>query len=351
MFVRESTRTIRIGDVIIGGGNDILVQSMTNTDTRDVSSTNTQIARLVDAGCELVRLAIPDEEAAVALASIKKATSIPIVADIHFDYRLALRALEAGVDKLRINPGNIGDEDRVCTVVKAAKERCVPIRIGVNAGSLAKMDGELSVVERMIISLSEQVEILERMDFYDIVISLKSSDVNTTIDAYRRCAEIFSYPLHLGMTEAGPMPSGLIKSSVGIGSLLNLGLGDTIRVSLTEDPVIEVESGFQILNSLGLRRKGIDIVSCPTCGRCEVDLKRIVDKVALETKKIDAPLKVAIMGCVVNGPNEASDADIGVACGKGCGLLFKNGEVISKVNEEDIVETLLREIYEMIDSK
>ena len=351
MFVRESTRTIRIGDVIIGGGNDILVQSMTNTDTRDVSSTNNQIARLVDAGCELVRLAIPDEEAAVALASIKKATSIPIVADIHFDYRLALRALEAGVDKLRINPGNIGDEDRVCTVVKAAKERCVPIRIGVNAGSLAKMDGELSVVERMIISLSEQVEILERMDFYDIVISLKSSDVNTTIDAYRRCAEIFSYPLHLGMTEAGPMPSGLIKSSVGIGSLLHLGLGDTIRVSLTEDPVIEVESGFQILNSLGLRRKGIDIVSCPTCGRCEVDLKRIVDKVALETKKIDAPLKVAIMGCVVNGPNEASDADIGVACGKGCGLLFKNGEVISKVNEEDIVETLLREIYEMIDSK
>ena len=351
MFVRESTRTIRIGDKIIGGGNDILVQSMTNTDTRDVESTTTQIYRLVDAGCELVRLAIPDEEAAAALARIKKTTSIPIVADIHFDYRLALKALEAGVDKLRINPGNIGDEDRVRAVVSAAKERCVPIRIGVNAGSLKKMDDELPVVERMIISLSEQVEILERMEFYDIVISLKSSDVNTTIDAYRRCAEIFSYPLHLGMTEAGPMPSGLVKSSVGIGSLLHLGLGDTIRVSLTEDPVIEVEAGFQILNSLGLRRKGIDIVSCPTCGRCEVDLKRIVDKVVLETKKIDAPIKVAIMGCVVNGPNEASDADIGVACGKGCGLLFKYGEVISKFSEEDIVEALLKEIYEMTDGK
>ncbi len=351
MITRRISHEVRVGDVVIGANAPITVQSMTNTDTGDISATVAQIRRLEDAGCEIIRVAVPDMDAAESLKAIKRTTTVPLVADIHFDYRLALKALDSGVDKLRINPGNIGSEDRVATVVQAAKTRKVPIRIGVNAGSLEKELLEKyghPCPEALVESAQRHVKILEQLDFYDIVLSLKDSDVFNMIKSYQLMAEQTEYPLHLGVTEAGTKFSGTIKSAVGIGTLLQEGIGDTIRVSLTDDPVEEVSVGFEILKSLGLRQHGPNIIACPTCGRCQINLIDIAHEIERRTAHLKKPLNIAVMGCVVNGPGEAKGADIGLAGGKGKGIIFKKGIKIKTVAEEHLVEEFLAELEKFV---
>ena len=345
MTKRRISKAIKIGGVTIGGGAPISVQSMTKTDTRDARATIRQIKELEEYGCELIRVAVPDAEAADALVKIKRGIAIPLLADIHFDYRLALAALEAGVDGLRLNPGNIGEADKVKAVALAAKERGVPIRIGVNAGSLPKtVNRKLSVADRMVAAALEQVRLLESLDFDLIKISLKAFDVPTTIEAYRSIAEKIPYPLHIGITESGLPRTGIIRSAVGIGTLLYMGIGDTIRVSLTAHPREEVIAGYEILKSLDLRQRGPVLVSCPTCGRAEVDIVELAQRVETELLKMDKPIKVAVMGCVVNGPGEAKDADVGIACGKGKAILFRKGVQVGVMEEKDIFTALMREV-------
>lgn len=351
-MMRKNTRAIKIGDIQIGGGAPIVVQSMTNTKTDDVVASVAQINALAAAGCDIVRLAVPDMEAAKALKQIKNKVNIPLIADIHFDYRLALAAMESGIDALRLNPGNIGDEDRVKTVVKEAKRRHIPIRIGVNAGSLDKVLLEKygrPTPEAMVESAMQHIEILEKLDFYDMKISLKAHDVPLTIAAYQLMSETVDYPLHLGITEAGTVNSGIIKSSVGIGALLAQGIGDTFRISLTGDPVVEVKVANEILKSLGLKEYGPTMISCPTCGRCNINLAEIALKVEQKLSTIQKPISVAVMGCVVNGPGEAREADVGIAGGKGEGLIFKKGQIIRKVLESSLVEELFLEIDNILE--
>jgi (E)-4-hydroxy-3-methylbut-2-enyl-diphosphate synthase len=318
---------------------------MTNTDTRDAKSTIRQIKELEEADCEVIRVAAPDKQAAEAISAIKKGIAIPLIADIHFDYRLALASLKAGADGLRLNPGNIGEPERVKAVVLAAKERQVPIRIGVNAGSLPKTaDPKLPVARRMVEAALEQIRLLQSLDFDLIKVSLKAFDVPTTIEAYQDIAQKIPYPLHIGITEAGLPRTGVIRSAVGIGTLLYLGIGDTIRVSLTAHPREEVFAAYEILKSLNLRQHGPILVSCPSCGRTEVDIIKLAEAVERELAKITRPIKVAVMGCVVNGPGEARDADVGIACGKGRGILFKKGEKIGVVEEKDFLMALMREV-------
>jgi len=339
------SKAIQIGNVTIGGGAPVVVQSMTSTDTRDVVSTIKQIKELEEVDCELVRVAVPDMEATAAIREIKRGITIPLVVDIHFDYRLALAALEAGCDGLRLNPGNISEPDKVSAVVHAAKERDVPIRIGLNAGSLPKTaDPKLSVAEQMVEAALEQIRLLESLNFDLIKVSLKAFDVPTTIEAYRSIANKIPYPLHIGITEAGLPRTGVIRSAVGIGTLLYMGIGDTIRVSLTTHPREEVIAGYEILKSLDLRQHGPVLVSCPSCGRTEVDIISLAEEVGRRLEKIKKPIKVAVMGCVVNGPGEAKDADIGIACGKGRGVLFRKGEQIGTVEEKDFVKALMAEV-------
>ena len=345
MNPRRISRAIQIGDVTVGGGAPIVVQSMTKTDTCDVMSTIKQIKELESCGCELVRVAVPDAEAARALPTIKKGISIPLIADIHFDHRLALTALESGIDGLRLNPGNIGQPEKVKAIVGAARERSIPIRIGVNAGSLPKTaDPGLSTAQQMVAAAIGQIKLLESLDFELIKVSLKAFDVPTTIAAYREIASQIPYPLHIGITEAGPPRTGIIRSVAGISPLLYMGIGDTIRVSLSAHPVEEVIAGYEILKSLDLRSHGPVLVSCPSCGRAEVDIIKLAAKVEEQLLKTDKPIKVAVMGCVVNGPGEARDADIGIACGKGKAVLFKKGEKIGVVEEKDYVAVLMREV-------
>lgn len=347
---RRKTRPVWIGPVQVGGGAPVSVQSMANTDTRNVEATVAQINELAAAGCEIVRVAVPDRAAANALSLIKKQINIPLLADIHFDYRLALSALEAGVDGLRINPGNIGGRERVAAVAEAAKKRKVPIRVGVNAGSyppeLIREHSSLNAAA-LVESALQQIHWLEGLDFFEIKVSVKTSDVPLMIEAYRLLAEKVDYPFHVGVTEAGTLHSGVVKSAVGIGALLAEGIGDTIRVSLTADPLEEVRVGYAILKALGLRKRGIELISCPTCGRTEIDLIRIVNEVEEKLKSITMPLKVAVMGCVVNGPGEARQADVGIAWGRGGGLLFRRGEIIRRVPEERMVVELVEEVEKM----
>ncbi|WP_303690828.1 flavodoxin-dependent (E)-4-hydroxy-3-methylbut-2-enyl-diphosphate synthase [Megamonas hypermegale] len=351
MIKRKQTRQISIGNVKIGGGAPISVQSMTNTKTTDTAATVAQIKALEKAGCDIVRLAVPDMAAAENIANIKKQVNVPLVADIHFDYRLALKAIEQGIDALRINPGNIGDEDRVKAVVEAAKTKHIPIRIGVNAGSLDKKllakYGKVTA-QALVESAMEHVRILEKLDFHDIKISLKAHDVPLTLDAYRLMSETVDYPLHLGITEAGTVNTGIIKSAVGIGALLAEGIGDTFRISLTGDPVNEVKVANEILKALGLKEYGPTLISCPTCGRCNIDLPSIAAQVEKRLENVQKPVKVAVMGCVVNGPGEARDADIGIAGGKGEGLVFRKGEIIGKVPEDKLIDALFAELDKIV---
>jgi (E)-4-hydroxy-3-methylbut-2-enyl-diphosphate synthase len=345
---RMTTRKVKIGKVEIGGGAPIAVQSMTITDTRDVESTLSQIYNLAAEGCEVARLAVPDTEAADALAAIKPRSPLPVVADIHFDHRLALRALEAGVDKLRINPGNIGSRERTRIVAREAKARGVPIRIGANIGSLSKATLRKfgrPCAEALVESAVEDVRVLEDLDFRDIVISVKASDVPMMIRAYTMIAEQVRYPLHLGVTEAGTAYAGSIKSAVGIGAVLASGIGDTIRVSLAADPVEEVRAGFEILKSLGLRTRGVQFVACPSCGRAEVDIIAIAQEVERRLRHIPAPVKVAVMGCAVNGPGEARMADLGIACGRGMGLIFQDGKIVASLPEDQLIDGLMEHVW------
>ncbi len=346
MINRRDTKKINIGNISIGGDSNITVQSMCNTKTKDTKSTINQIKELEDAGCEIIRVAVPDKESAKALGTIKKAIDIPLVADIHFDYRLALEAIEQGVDALRLNPGNIGRIEFVQKVTNLAKERDIPIRIGINAGSLEKEFQKLDIPleEKMVMSAKKHIKILEDEDFDKIVVSLKSSDVLTMIKAYRLLAKDNDYPFHLGVTEAGTLKGGLVKSSLGIGSLLLDGIGDTIRVSLTDNPIEEVYAGFEILKALNLRKKGIKFVSCPTCARCNYNLIELAKKVEEKFRNIDKDITLAVMGCPVNGPGEAKNADIGVAGGAGFLYVFKKGEIILKANENNILNILEKEI-------
>ena len=344
---REETKVIQIGTRKIGGGNPIAIQSMTNTKTEDVAATVAEILALEKAGCEIIRCAVPTMEAAKALAEIKKQIHIPLVADIHFDYRLAIAAIENGADKIRINPGNIGDVSRVKAVVDKAKEYNVPIRVGVNSGSLEKELVEKYngvTAEGIVESALDKVRIIEELGYDNLVVSIKSSDVMMCVKAHELIAEKCNYPLHIGITESGTLLSGNIKSSVGLGIMLYQGLGDTIRVSLTGDPVEEIKSAKLILKSLGLRKGGIEVVSCPTCGRTKIDLIGLANKVEAMVADIPLDIKVAVMGCVVNGPGEAKEADIGIAGGIGEGLLIKKGEIIKKVKEEELLETLRQEL-------
>ena len=344
---RDNTKVIRIGDRVIGGGNDILIQSMTNTKTEDVEATVAQILRLEEAGCEIIRCTVPTLEAAKAIGRIKSQIHIPLVADIHFDYRMAIAAIENGADKIRINPGNIGSEDRVRAVVEKAKEFGVPIRVGVNSGSLEK---ELVskyggvTAEGIVESALGKVKMLENMDFEDIVISIKSSDVLMCARAHELIADKTPYPLHVGITESGTLFSGNIKSAVGLGIILSKGIGDTIRVSLTGDPVEEIKSAKLILKTLGLRKGGIEVVSCPTCGRTKIDLIKLANEVETMVSGYDLDIKVAVMGCVVNGPGEAKEADIGIAGGDGEGLLIKKGEIVKKLPESELLSVLKYEL-------
>ncbi|HIV22523.1 MAG TPA: flavodoxin-dependent (E)-4-hydroxy-3-methylbut-2-enyl-diphosphate synthase [Candidatus Merdiplasma excrementigallinarum] len=344
---RDCTKKIQIGDRVIGGGNPILIQSMTNTRTEDVKATVEQINRLAAAGCDIIRCAVPDAEAARAIREIKKEIRIPLVADIHFDYRLAVEAIENGADKIRINPGNIGGEDRVRTVVAAARERNVPIRVGVNSGSLEKDLVEKYhgvTAEGLVESALEKTGMIEDMGYDNLVISIKSSDVLMCARAHELIAARTKYPLHVGITEAGTLLAGNIKSAVGLGLILSKGIGDTIRVSLTGDPLEEVKSAKLILKTLGLRRGGIEVVSCPTCGRTQIDLIKLANQVEDMVADIPLDLKVAVMGCVVNGPGEAREADIGIAGGKGEGLLIKKGKAVKKVPEDQLLAVLRQEL-------
>lgn len=347
---RKETKVVKIGNEYIGGSNKILIQSMCNTDTRDIKSTVNQISLLKDAGCEIIRVAVPDMEAANALKEIKSKIKIPLVADIHFDYRLALKAIKNGIDKLRINPGNIGNYERVKEVVNSAKERNIPIRIGVNSGSLEKdiLNKYKAVTpEGLVESALKHIDMLEGLDYENIVISIKASNVQFTIKSYKLLSEKVDYPLHLGITESGTVFSGSIKSAVGIGAILSMGIGDTIRVSLTGNPVEEIKTAKEILKSIGLRKFGIEFISCPTCGRTEIDLISIAEKVEKQCININKNIKVAVMGCAVNGPGEAKEADIGIAGGKGYGLIFKKGEILRKVPESELIEQLIMEINKL----
>ena len=346
-MARRTTKEIKIGKVKIGGKNPIAVQSMTKTKTSDVDATVAQIYALELAGCQIIRCAVPDKEAALALKEIKKQINIPLVADIHFNHEYAIIAAESGVDKLRINPGNIGDINKIKAVVSAAKANGIPIRVGVNSGSLEKdlrkKRGHIPA-EALVKSALKNVKILEKLNFKNIVVAVKASNVLTTIKAYELLSKRINYPLHLGITESGIPKVGTIRSSIGIGALLLNGIGDTIRVSLTGDPVEEVRVGYEILKSIGLSKRGLTIISCPTCGRATVDVVKVAEEIYEKTKEITKPLTVAIMGCEVNGPGEAAEADLGLAAGRGVGLIFKKGKIIKKVNENEMVKSLLEEI-------
>lgn len=350
MIERRKSRVVKAGNVKIGGNSPISVQSMLNAPAEDAGANVRQAQALERAGCEIIRLTVPNTEAVKTLYAVKDAVKIPVVADIHFDYRCALESVAAGADKIRINPGNIGDDEKVRAVAEACRLKGVPIRIGVNAGSLEK---ELlakygsATSEAMAQSAMRHVALLEKHDFNDIVISIKSSDVEKTVKAYRTVAKLCDYPLHLGVTEAGTPNMALVKSSMGIGSLLLDGIGDTLRVSMTADPLYEVKAGFDILKAAGIKKDCVSIVSCPTCGRTKINLIALAEEIEKALADVKKPLKVAVMGCVVNGPGEAKDADIGVAGGDGCGVIFKNGEVLKKVSEQDIVKELLNEIEKM----
>lgn len=344
---RDKTKEIRIGNVAIGGGNPVAIQSMTNTKTEDAEATVAQILELERAGCEIIRCAVPTMEAAKALAEIKKQIHIPLVADIHFDYRLAIAAIENGADKIRINPGNIGDEERVRAVVEKAKEYNVPIRVGVNSGSLEKNLVEKYggvTAEGLVESALDKVKMIEDMGYDKLVVSIKSSDVLMCVKAHEQIAKVCPYPLHVGITESGTLWAGNIKSSIGLGLILHQGIGDTIRVSLTGAPVEEIKSAKMILRTLGIRKGGIEVVSCPTCGRTKIDLIGLANQVEEMVADIPLDIKVAVMGCVVNGPGEAKEADIGIAGGIGEGLLIKKGEIVKKVKEEELLETLRQEL-------
>ncbi|MGB9613467.1 MAG: flavodoxin-dependent (E)-4-hydroxy-3-methylbut-2-enyl-diphosphate synthase [Candidatus Margulisiibacteriota bacterium] len=348
---RKKTKEIKIGALKIGGGNPIVVQSMTKTKTSDIDATVRQIHDLEKAGCQIVRCAVPDKESALALKEIKKQINIPLVADIHFNHNYALMAIEAGVDKIRINPGNIGDLEKIKSIVSAAKERKIPIRVGINSGSLEKdirkhYQNHVTA-EGLVKSALKNVRILEDLGFFDIVISLKATSVPMTIQAYQAIAKKTKYPLHVGITEAGIPKIGIVRSAVGMGVLLAQGIGDTIRVSLTGDPIEEVRVGYEILKSLELTFHGVTFISCPTCGRAEVDVVSIAQQVEERTQHIKQPLRVAIMGCEVNGPGEAADADVGLAAGVGVGLIFREGEVVRKVPEAEMIDALVDEIESM----
>lgn len=349
-YRRRKTREVKVGDVIIGGDHPVRIQSMTNTKTSDIEATVEQILRLEEAGCEIVRVTVNDQEAADAIPAIKERIHIPLVADIHFNYRLALAALENGIDKLRINPGNIGSETRIKAVVDSAKRHGVPIRIGVNSGSLEQefIDayGGVTTVG-LVESALKHVAILEKYDFQDIIISIKSSNVMQSVETYNLLSEKVDYPLHIGITETGTLQAGTIKSSVGLGIILSQGIGDTIRVSLTTDPVEEIHVAKKMLQALGMRTFGVELIACPTCGRTEIDLISLANEVEKRLKDIKKNIKVAIMGCIVNGPGESREADIGIAAGKKVGLIFKKGEVVKKVPEEDLLEELMAHIEEM----
>ena len=342
MINRRKSKVIEIGNVKIGGNNPISVQSMCNTDTRDVQKTLEQINRMAERGCELVRLAVLDKDAAESIKTLVKKSPVPLIADIHFDYKLAIQCINNGIHALRLNPGNIGKRENVEKVVSLAKQQNIPIRIGVNAGSLEKnlLDKDIPLSEKMVLSALGHIKILEDLDFDLIKVSLKSSDVLTTIEAYRSIADKIPYPLHLGVTEAGTLRSGLIKSSVGLGTLLAEGIGDTIRVSLTENPEEEVTAGFEILKSLGLRKRGVNFISCPTCGRTRINLIELAKRVEERFKNLDSQITIATMGCAVNGPGEARHADFGIAGGIGEGIIFRKGEIIAKVPEEQLLEKL-----------
>lgn len=351
---RRRSRAIRVGTVQVGGGAPISVQSMTNTDPHDTAATLAQVERLAQAGCDLVRLAVPDREAAAAFALVKQRSPVPLIADIHFNYRLALAALEAGADCIRINPGNLGGAEKTRVVVRACQERGVPLRLGVNAGSLeadilARHGGPTAPA--LVESALRWVKQFEDWGFFDFKISLKSSDVLVTVAAYRELGARVDYPLHLGVTEAGGLIAGTVKSALGIGLLLAEGIGDTLRVSLTRDPVEEVRVGFEILRALHLRERGVELISCPTCGRCQIDLFGLAEEAERRLLHVATPLKVAIMGCVVNGPGEAREADVGIAGGKGVGALFKKGELVRQVPEAELLSALLAEVAALTGEK
>ena len=351
MTYRENTKVIRIGDRVIGGGNPILIQSMTNTPTEDVQATVAQIGRLEEAGCEIIRCTVPTPEAAAAIGEIKKQIHIPLVADIHFDYKMAIAAMENGADKIRINPGNIGGKDRISEVVRCARERQIPIRVGVNSGSLERDLVEKYggvTAEGLVESALDKVGMVEGCGYDQIVISIKSSDVLMCIRAHEILAKKTNYPLHVGITEAGTLMSGNIKSAVGLGVILYQGIGDTIRVSLTGDPVEEIKSAKHILRTLGLRKGGIDVVSCPTCGRTKIDLIGLANQVETLVQKYPLDIKVAVMGCAVNGPGEAKEADIGIAGGNGEGLLIKRGRIVRKMPESELLDALRQELDSML---
>jgi (E)-4-hydroxy-3-methylbut-2-enyl-diphosphate synthase len=354
LIIRKKTRQLTLGSVRVGGDAPVAVQSMCNTDTRDAGATLTQIKRLEQAGCEIVRLAVPDEEAAKALGAIRKGTSLPLIADIHFDYRLALEAVKQGVAGLRINPGNIGGKEKVSEVVTACTDKGIPIRIGVNAGSLEKHLLEKyghPTPEVIVESAFGHIRILEDLNFTDLKVSLKASDVMTTVASYRLFSEQSDYPLHIGISEAGTLFSGTIKSSVGLGILLAEGIGDTMRVSLTADPVEEVRVAYDILKSLKIRQRGVNLISCPTCGRTEINIISLAEEVEKRLAHIKEPISVAVMGCVVNGPGEAREADVGIAGGKGVGLLFKHGEIIKKFPEAELADVLVKEVESIVKTK
>ncbi|AST98064.1 4-hydroxy-3-methylbut-2-en-1-yl diphosphate synthase [Niallia circulans] len=344
---RKNTRPVKVGNLTIGGNDEIIIQSMTTTKTHDVEATVAEINRLEEAGCQIVRVACPDMRAAEAISEIKKRINIPLVVDIHFNYKFALKAIEGGADKIRINPGNIGKRENVEAVVKAAKEKGIPIRIGVNAGSLERHLLEkygYPTADAMVESALHHIRILEELDFYDIIVSMKASDVRLAIEAYDKASKAFDYPLHLGITESGTLFAGTVKSAAGIGALLHIGIGNTLRISLSADPVEEVKVARELLKSFGLAANAATLISCPTCGRIEIDLISIANEVEEYIAKIKAPIKVAVLGCAVNGPGEAREADIGIAGARGEGLLFMKGEIVRKVPEETMVEELKKEI-------
>lgn len=351
MITNDKTKKVKIGNIFIGGGSDIAVQSMLNANAHDINGNVKQAVDLQNAGCDIVRLSVPDKQAVKTLEAVKNAVGIPVVADIHFDWKMAIESVFAGADKIRINPGNIGDEEKVKAVVKACREKSVPIRIGVNSGSLQKdilRKYETPTARALFESGQEHIKLLEKFDFYDIVLSLKSSDTKKMYDAYSIAAETCPYPLHLGVTEAGTKETGIIKSAAGIGGLLLKGVGDTVRISLTDDPVEEVIAAKKLLKAIGLKKGGINLISCPTCGRTGIDLIAIAKQVEKRLQGVDKDLTVAVMGCVVNGPGESKNADIGIAGGKGSGVLFKKGEILyNNIPEEKLVDVLIEEINRM----
>lgn len=344
---RSKTRPVKVGNLTIGGTDQVIVQSMTTTKTHDVEATVAEILRLEEAGCQVVRVACPDMRAAEAIADIKKRINIPLVVDIHFDYKLALKAIEGGADKIRINPGNIGRREKVEAVVKAAKEKGIPIRIGVNAGSLEKKYLEkygYPTADGMVESALHHIKILEDLDFHDIIVSMKASDVNLAIEAYEKAAKAFDYPLHLGITESGTLFAGTVKSAAGLGAILHKGIGNTVRISLSADPVEEIKVARELLKSFGLLSDAATLISCPTCGRIEIDLISIANEVEEYISNVRAPIKVAVLGCAVNGPGEAREADIGIAGARGEGLLFRHGEIVRKIPEDQLLDELKKEV-------